>query len=86
MYHIELPDKPPRVHPPVQAVDQDFRAGPAVTAGLMVIQGDVQVGAQGVQARPSTQTFLPNLYAVLMICCTLSTLEAKVAMIMREFL
>lgn len=50
MYHIELPDKPPRVHPPVQAVDQDFRAGPAVTAGLMVIQGDVQVGAQGVQA------------------------------------
>ena len=35
---------------------------------------------------PSTTTFLPNLYAVLIICCTRSTLDAKVATKIRVFL
>ena len=35
---------------------------------------------------PSDPTLRPNLYAELMICCTLSTLDAKVAMIIRVFL
>ena len=36
--------------------------------------------------RPSTQTFLPYLTAELIICCTLSTLDANVAMIILLFL
>ena len=35
--------------------------------------------------RPSTATFLPYLCAELMICCTRSTFDANVAMIIRPF-
>ena len=59
-----------------QGLIRDIRRYPSSAAVVMTLT----------MLRPSTATLRPKRYAVLMICCTRSTLDAKVAMIIRAVL